>query len=75
MIAKPWIKAENRRKYFIRLGGVAQITLVLSILLGRLEYPAVDFLSGLFLGFSLVGNLAFLYTLSQNKSEENGNVR
>ena len=69
MITKTWIKIEDRRKYFTWLGYAAQIALVLGIFLGRLENPAFDFVNGVLIGFSIVGNLAFLTTLSRYRKE------
>ena len=68
MIIKSRIKTENREKYFTYLGAAAQLALVLGILLGRIEKPGLDFVTGMLIGFSIVGNLAFLVTISrQNK--------
>jgi hypothetical protein len=72
MIIKPWIKPENRVRYFTWLGCAAQIALVLGISLERLKNPALDFLTGLLIGFSIVGNLAFLFTISLHKKGVGG---
>jgi hypothetical protein len=65
MIIKSWIKPENRVKYFTWLGYAAQIALVLGISLERLENPTLDFITGFLIGFSIIGNLAFIYTISR----------
>ena len=57
---------EERQKYFRILGGAAQLALVLAILLGRLEIPNLDFIIGMLYGFSMVGNLAFITTVSKH---------
>jgi hypothetical protein len=59
---------EERKRYFTYLGAAAQIAFVASILLSRLDYPALDFLEGMLLGFSMVGNLAFLVFVCRNRS-------
>ena len=71
MIAKPWIKLGDRHTNFTWLGYAAQIALAFSILLERLGNPALDFISGLLLGFSLVGNLAFIFAIAREKKEQN----
>ncbi len=67
MIIKSMTK-ENQTKYFTVLGGLAQFALVLGIFLGRLEnpHPSLNFISGMLIGFSLVGNLAYLVVISRN---------
>ena len=52
---------EERDKIFRYIVGISQISLVVSILLGRLDISGLDFLEGMLLGFSIVGNLAYLY--------------
>jgi len=72
MYFKSNLSPETRRKYFTWLGAAAQIALVFGILLQRLEIPALDFFTGMLLGFSIVGNLAFIFTISRlNKFGEN----
>lgn len=44
------------------IGGLAQISLVVSIFLHQFNVPGTDFLQGLLLGFSMVGNLFWLST-------------
>ena len=72
MIIKSMTKPEDRKKYSIVLGGVAQLALILGIILGRLEspHPALDFISGMLMGSSIVGNLAYLVIISRNWSQK-----
>jgi len=60
MLLKPYISPENRHKVFTSLFAAAQIAFVLGMVLSRLDWPGLDFLEGLLVGFSLVGNLAYL---------------
>lgn len=62
-------KLEDRVKYFQWMGGCAQLALVLGIVLSKLDnpHPLVNFASGILIGFSMVGNLAFIYTISRSK--------
>lgn len=71
MWIKSWINPENRVRYFTWLGYAAQIALVLGISLERLENPALDFVTGFLIGFSIVGNLAFIYTITRKKEHNN----
>jgi len=65
-------KPEDRARFTRWMGICAQIALVLGILLNRLDspYPAVNFIAGMLLGFSMVGNLAFLVTFSRRRSSK-----
>ena len=69
MLIKSHIKPEIREKMFTWLGASAQLALVLGIFLQRLENPNLDFATGFLIGFSIVGNLAFIYTVSREKKE------
>ena len=62
MLIKSLVKLEDRNKYFSMLGGLAQLALVLGIVLGRMAIlnPVINFISGVLIGFSFVGNLAYL---------------
>lgn len=60
MLIKSNISPENRQKVFTALFAAAQIAFVLGMILSRLDWPGMDFLEGLLVGFSLVGNLAYL---------------
>jgi hypothetical protein len=57
--------SEYRIKRLTLIGRAAQVAFVLSIVLGRLENPSLAFLTGLLMGFSVVGNLAYLTTISR----------
>lgn len=60
MILKAKLTPTDRQKFFGILFGVAQIALVLGLILNRLDWAGMDFLEGMLIGFSLVGNLAYL---------------
>lgn len=60
MLIKSNISPEDRHKIFTGLFTAAQIAFVLGMVLSRLDWPGMDFLEGLLVGFSLVGNLAYL---------------
>ena len=70
MLIKSAIKSEAQAKYFTVLGGAAQLALAGGILLERLSrtYPALDFIAGMLIGFSLVGSLAYLIYFSKKRS-------
>ena len=51
------------------IGGTAMLALVVAILLSRWEVPGTDFLQGMLLGFSIVGNLFSLW-----QSRKKGNI-
>ena len=63
MFIKSNISPENRHKVFTYLFAAAQIAFVLGMVLSRLDWPGMDFLEGLLVGFSLVGNLAYLVNM------------
>ena len=69
MFLKANLTPEVRKKRITLLGGLAQIALVTSIVLSRIDLPGLDFVEGLLAGFSLVGNLAFLIFYSRKWSE------
>ena len=54
------IKKQYRPKLIKLLFPLAQLAFVAGILLGRLEISGFDFLIGALMGFSMVGNLAYL---------------
>lgn len=68
MLIKKGLTSERRERVFVIIGGAAQIALVASITLGRLDIEGLDFLEGMLIGFSIVGNLAYLYTTNRRKS-------
>jgi hypothetical protein len=70
MLLKAGMKPEDRIKIITYLGGFAQIALVTSLFLSRMNLPGLDFVEGLLLGFSLVGNLTFLIYHSKTRSEK-----
>lgn len=45
------------------IGGIAQILFVSYIALHRLSIPNTEFIQGIFLGFSIVGNISMLILL------------
>jgi hypothetical protein len=47
------------------LAGAAQMAFVAGIILSRLDMKGFDFLEGVLLGFSMVGNLAYIYYTSR----------
>jgi len=65
MFLKQNIKPENRRQLLFALGPLAWLAFMMSVFLGRLEYPHLDFLIGFLTGFSIVGNLAYLYVTTR----------
>ena len=50
------------------IGGTAQIALVVSIFLHQFNVAGTDFIQGLLLGYSMVGNLFWIIT--QRKNDE-----
>ncbi len=69
MLLKLNLSPEKRIRYFTWLGAAAQVALVLAIMIQRLDNPEWDFINGFLIGFSIVGNLAYLYAtrrLNQN---------
>ena len=67
MLLKSNQTPKRREKNFAIIGGTAQIALVVSITLGRLDIDRLDFLEGMLIGFSIVGNLVYLYHVSRRK--------
>ena len=53
------------------IGGAAQVSLVSYIILNLLSLPHTDFIQGLLLGFSLIGNVAMLIQFRQARGKEN----
>jgi hypothetical protein len=70
VIIKSFIKPQDREKFFIRFGGIAQLCFVAAIFLGRMEDPRLDFITGLLMGFSMVGNLVFVYNVSRKVNKQ-----
>ena len=61
MLLKAKISPEKRAQFLISLGSLAGLAFVLSVFLGRLENPDLDFITGFLAGLSVVGNLVFIY--------------
>jgi len=70
MLLKIRLRSENRKKYIAYLGGASQAALVTGILLSRIDIPGFDFVEGLLIGFSMVGNLTFIIYYLRNRSEK-----
>ncbi len=70
MQIKHKIKAENRMQILIALGPLASLAVVLSIFLGRMGNPDLDFISGFLIGFSIIGNLAYIYVVTRHLREK-----
>ena len=67
MFIKSKMNPTDRHKFFRILLGVAQIALVLGLLLSRMDVEGLDFLEGMLIGFSTVGNLAALVYLGRER--------
>jgi hypothetical protein len=65
MFVKSKIKPENRIQLIYALGPLAWLALVLGIFLWRLENPNLDFITGFLIGFSIVGNLGYIYVTTR----------
>ena len=62
---KSKLTPESRIKLLIALGPLSGLAFVLSVFLGRLQDPHLDFLSGFLIGFAIVGNLAYIYVTTR----------
>ncbi len=52
------------------IGAAAMLALVAAITLSRLDVPGTDFLQGVLMGFSIVGNIAAIWQFrNKNKGE------
>ncbi|MEJ2757766.1 MAG: hypothetical protein P8046_04710 [Anaerolineales bacterium] len=58
-LVKNW-KAKSQSLLMPYMGGIAMLALVVSFVLYWFSVPGVAFLHGVLIGFSIVGNLAFL---------------
>jgi len=65
MPIKSLIKPETRTKILVALGPMAGLALMISIFLGRLNDPNLDFAGGFLIGLSIVGNLAFIFVVTR----------
>lgn len=72
MIIKQNIKPEIRKQLLFALGPMAWLAYVLSVFLGRVGIPDLDFVSGFLTGFSIVGNLAYIYVATRYLKEFGG---
>ena len=72
MIIKQNIKPENRKQLLLALGPLAWLAFVLSIFLGNAGNTHLDFLTGFLTGFSIVGNLAYIYVTTRYLKENGG---
>jgi len=66
MLMKAKLKPETRIQLLTALGPLAWLALILSIFLGRLENPDLDFLTGFLVGLSIVGNLAYIIVVTRH---------
>jgi hypothetical protein len=59
------LSPESRIRLLGALGPLSGLAFVLSIFLERLQDPNLDFISGFLIGFSIVGNLAYIYVITR----------
>jgi hypothetical protein len=64
MITKIKSRYRSRLKPF--LGPLAQLAFVAAIVMDRLGDPSLSFVTGILMGFSVVGNIMFLYTSARS---------
>ena len=69
MLIKQKIKPEIRMQILTALGPIAWLALVLSIFLGRMDNPTLDFITGFLVGLSIVGNLAYIFVVTRHLRE------
>ena len=62
---KQKIKPEFRMQFFTALGPIACLALVLSIFLGSLDNPNLEIVTGFMVGFSIVGNLGYIFVVTR----------
>ena len=62
---KSKLSPESRIRMLIALGPLAGLAFILSVFLGRMQNPDLDFLSGFLIGFSIVGNLAYIFVTTR----------
>jgi len=70
MILKSKILPQKRTQLLIALGPIAGLAFILSIFLGRLGNPDLDFITGFLTGFSIVGNLAYIFVSTRYLREK-----
>jgi multisubunit Na+/H+ antiporter MnhB subunit len=69
MQIKHKIKLENRMQILIALGPLAALAVVLSIFLGRMGNPDLDFITGFLIGLSIIANLVYIYVVTRHLRE------
>ena len=73
------VKPQHKDTFFTILFTAAQFAFLTGVILGRLEteIPAVDFITGMLMGFSIVGNLAYLIRFGQKRriGQQNANQK
>ena len=62
---KSKLSPDSRIRLLIALGPLSGLAFLLSVFLGRLQDPNLDFLSGFLTGFSIVGNLVYIYVITR----------
>ena len=65
MHMKDEFKPQTRIQLLIALGPLAWLALILSIFLGGMNNPGLDFLIGFLVGLSIVGNLAYIIVVTR----------
>ena len=65
MILISKLKPETQNQLIRILGPLAWSAFIISIILGRLKNPRFDFIAGLLMGISMVGNLVYLYATAR----------
>ena len=70
MTIKRLIKPENRIKMITALGPVAGLAFILAIFLGRLQDSNLDLITGFLTGFSIVGNLAYIFVVTRHLAKK-----
>lgn len=72
MILKSQITPSVRIKILTAMGPIAWLALMLSIFLGRLENPNLNFVTGFLVGLAIVGNLAYIFVITRHLRENRG---
>ena len=70
MIWKTCEKSKYRKILFLMIGPLPWLALTFSIFLNRMGNQDFDFLTGFLLGFSMVGNLVYIFTTHRLKEEQ-----
>jgi hypothetical protein len=61
--------SKNRIQILTALGPLAWLALIASTVLGRLDNPSLDFVIGFLVGFTIVGNLVYIYVVTRHLRE------